>query len=274
MTRRSARAPPARRRGRRRRPGRPGDRLLPRAAGPRLHDPRSRRRRRRRPGASAGTRCGCSRPARYDSLPGLPVPGRPRQLPGPRRRRRLPHRLRARLRAAGRARTAACAPCAPAERRLPWSSSTTARYARRAGRDRHRARSRSRACRRSPSAWTPSVVQFHSTAYRRPQQIPDGPGARRRRRQHRLPDRRGARRARTRCTCRSARARRRCRSGSSAATCSATSKRSRLMRTPRDLAARAAAAGPRDADRLEPARGAPPGHPPARAHRRTSPAAR
>ena len=43
-------------------------------------------------------------PVRYDSLPGLTFPGDARQLPGPRRRRRLPHRLRAALRAAGRVR--------------------------------------------------------------------------------------------------------------------------------------------------------------------------
>ena len=37
-----------------------------------------------------------------------------------------------------------------------------------------------------------AVVQLHSTAYRSPESIPEGPRARRRWRQHRLPDRRGA----------------------------------------------------------------------------------
>jgi lysine/ornithine N-monooxygenase len=68
------------------------------------------------------------------------------------------------------------------------------------------------------------VVQLHSTAYRRPDQVPAGPvlvlgggntGFQIAR----------SSRAHTRCTSRSGRTRRRCRSGSPAATCSATSKR-------------------------------------------------
>ena len=43
-------------------------------------------------------------PARYDSLPGLSLPGRSRPLPDTRRGRRVPHRLRPPLRAARRAR--------------------------------------------------------------------------------------------------------------------------------------------------------------------------
>ena len=62
----------------------------------------------------------------------------------------------------------------------------------RPGRRRHRARSRCRSCRRSPSASVRMSSQLHSTAYRSPEAIPDGPRARGRRRQHRLPDRRGA----------------------------------------------------------------------------------
>ena len=93
-------------RGGRRRgwPGRTGHRLPPRAAGPRTS----------RSSKPADAPAAAWR-GRWDSLrlftpvattacPGLPFPGDPDTLPGPRRRRRLPHRLRRALRAARRAR--------------------------------------------------------------------------------------------------------------------------------------------------------------------------
>lgn len=93
----------AARRGRhRRRSGGPGRRVPPATEWPRLRHPRG------RPGAVG------SWPAYYDSLtlfsparssalPGLPFPGRSGPLPGPRRGRCLPARLRRSLRAADRA---------------------------------------------------------------------------------------------------------------------------------------------------------------------------
>ena len=98
-------------------------------AGPRLRDPRSRRRRRRRPGASAGTRCGCSRRCATTACPGRPFPGDPDGYPGRDEVVAYLDRLRPRVRPAGRARQPrarrARAPTAAYRRRARRPAPTT-----------------------------------------------------------------------------------------------------------------------------------------------------
>ena len=116
------------------------------------------------------------------------------------------------------------APCArPAAATMATSSSSTTAPTRPIRSSWRPDRSRSRACPRSPSASTPDVVQFHSTAYRTPEDVPAGPvlvvggGNTGFQIAEELA-------APTRFICRSARGRHRCRSASSAATCSAISR--------------------------------------------------
>ncbi len=127
----------------------------------------------------------------------------------------------------------------------------------RPGRGRHRALPGRRSCRRSPPASAPDVAQLHSSDYRPPSDAADGPvlvvgGG-----NTRLPDRRRAGAHRTRCT-----------SSIGARQTPLPQRIARPRHLPlprsdradgqdRELADRPAHAGPRDADRLEPARRAP-----------------
>ena len=110
-------------------------------------------------------------PARRDALPGRPFPGDPDRYPDARRGRRLPDRLR--RRAAGRATAAGCARCA-ATARASGSSWTTALV-----------EARQVVVATGPfqvprmpalaSGLAPEVRALHSSAYRRPADLPDGP---------------------------------------------------------------------------------------------------
>ena len=204
-------------------------------------------------------------PGPLQQPPGPRVPRRPGHLPGPRRRRRLPHRLRARFRAAGRA--GQPCPRRPAGR---WRLPRRARRSHlrgRPGRDRHRpvpgsARARDR---RSPGPEHRPVPQ---------QRVPRAAGRARRAgtgrrwREHRLSDRRG-----TRPHPRGAPVDR-----VAADAIAATDPRPRSVPLPRShradeqdgrLEARPTDARPRDADRVEPTRRPPPAwHPSPRPHRR------
>ena len=110
--------------------------------------------------------------ARYDSLPGMAFPGEPDRYPARdevvdyltdyARAFDLPVELNSRVRAVRRHND-----------RYVVELDDRA-YEARAGRDRHRARSRCRSSRRSRTGSTKSVVQMHSTAYRSPGSVPDG----------------------------------------------------------------------------------------------------
>ena len=108
------------------RPGRPGDRLLPRPSGARLHDPGSGRRAGGRVARALGLAASCSRRPATTRLPG-PARSRATRTATPTRDEvvGLPDRLCPSLRAAGRARQPR--PLDPHERTAAtWSSSTTA----------------------------------------------------------------------------------------------------------------------------------------------------
>ena len=140
-------------------------------AGPAVHDPGSGR----HAGGGVARALGLAaavHPGPLRQPAGPRVPRRSGRLPGPRRRRRLPHRLRARLRAAGRAEQP-CPRRPPRRARLPRRARRS-HLRGRPGRDRHRpvpdpARAGDR---RAPG---PGHLQFHSSEYRAPQDVPAGP---------------------------------------------------------------------------------------------------
>ena len=120
--------------------------------------------------------------------------------------------------------TAASAPSARGDARLPRRARRP-QLRGRPGRHRHRTVPGPARAARRRRAWTRASCSSTAARTAGPSDVPGGPGARGRRRQHRLSDRRGARAHPRGAPVDRRRGRRRCRSGSSAATCSAISKR-------------------------------------------------
>ena len=154
------------------RAGRPGDRLSPRAAAAALHDPGSRG----QPAAAWRERWDSLElftPVRYDSLPGLAFPGDPDTYPGRddvvayltdyARRFELPVELNSRVRAVQP--TSAAATASRSTDRVYEADQVVI------------ATGPFQVPRIPPVAadLDPGVVQFHSTEYRSPRQIPAGP---------------------------------------------------------------------------------------------------
>ena len=189
-------------------------------------------------------------PRRYGGLPGLPFPGDPDGYPEARRGHRLSRALCGDLRAPDPAQQ----PRAQSLSRRRASASSSTSDGRTIKADQvvvATGPSRPQMCPRSPRTSRRTSVQVHSTGYRRPSDVPEGTGRGRRRRQHRIPDRQGAVGYAHGSALRSALGRRRCRSGART--------RSLLVadedgthQEDRRVAARATAARPGHADRLEP----------------------
>ena len=160
-------------------------------AGQAVRDPRGRGLRRFR----LAEPLGLARPLHAAPLrraAGARLPRRPGRVPDARRGRCLSRAVRGALRAADRALEPG--PLAEQGGRRVRARRGRAGGSRPTRSSWPRARSRCRTCRPSPAGLAAEVFQTHSTGYRPPADVPAGPRARGRRRQHRLPDREGARR--------------------------------------------------------------------------------